>query len=138
MYINIDKYTNSFKCTLYFTTMPTDPVKMVRKYGFVLFFSSSIQNLFKQDDNRYVSKPNYDGFVVIGAGLPRTGTASTRSALSILLNGPVYHMFQVFAGGSAEAEFWNGALHQTKSNEEWKQFFEGRGFRGGLDFWSAK
>ena len=94
--------------------------------------------IFKQDDDRYVSKPNYDGFVVIGAGLPRTGTASMRSALSILLNGPVYHMVEVFTGGSPEIEFWKGAVQGNKSKEEWKQFFEGRGFRGGLDFRSAK
>lgn len=31
--------------------------------------------------------PNYSGFVVIGAGLPRTGTLSTRSALGTLLDG---------------------------------------------------
>ena len=44
----------------------------------------------------YNSQPNYEGYIVIGAGLPRTGTASMRSALSILLNGPVYHMFEVY------------------------------------------
>jgi hypothetical protein len=38
---------------------------------------------------------NYDGFVVIGAGLPRTGTMSLRSALGILLNGACHHMFSV-------------------------------------------
>ena len=38
-------------------------------------------------------KPNFAGFVVIGAGLPRTGTLSLQAALSILLDGPCYHMF---------------------------------------------
>ena len=57
-----------------------------------------------------------------------------RSALSILLNGPVYHMVEVFTGGSPEIEFWKGAVQGNKSNEEWKQFFEGRGFRAGVDF----
>jgi hypothetical protein len=38
------------------------------------------------------SKPKPDTtFQVIGAGLPRTGTASFSRALSILLSGPVYH-----------------------------------------------
>ena len=31
-------------------------------------------------------------FVLIGAGLPRTGTMSTRAALKQLLNGDIYHM----------------------------------------------
>ena len=54
-----------------------------------------------------------------------------RSALSILLNGPVYHMVEVFTGCSPEIEFWNAAGRGKKTNEEWKQFFEGRGFRAG-------
>ena len=33
------------------------------------------------DQKMYVGKPNYDGYIAIGAGLPRTGTASMRSAL---------------------------------------------------------
>ena len=32
------------------------------------------------------------GFILIGAGLPRTGTASTRAALQHLLRGDIYHM----------------------------------------------
>ena len=35
---------------------------------------------------------NFNGIQVIGAGLPRTGTLSTRSALAQLLKGKVYHM----------------------------------------------
>ena len=81
-----------------------------------------------------MSEPNYDGLVVIGAGLPRTGTASMRSGLSILLNGPIYHMFEVFKGGLTEVEFWNGAVFGKKSNKEWKDFLQGRGFRAGVDF----
>ena len=41
------------------------------------------------------SEPNYDGFVVIGAGLPRTGTLSLHAALSILLDGPCYHGYSL-------------------------------------------
>ena len=35
----------------------------------------------------YLEKPNFDGFILIGAGLPRTGTSSLRVALSHLLKG---------------------------------------------------
>ena len=41
--------------------------------------------------------PNYDGFIVIGAGLPRTGTLSLQTALTQLLKGPCYHMFLVIS-----------------------------------------
>merc|ERR1719330_1210164 len=43
-------------------------------------------------------------------------------------------MFQVLKGGQPEVEFWNAAGRGKKTNEEWKQFFEGRGFRAGVDF----
>ena len=36
-------------------------------------------------DQWSLQKPNYAGFVVIGAGLPRTGTSSLRAALGHLL-----------------------------------------------------
>ena len=56
----------------------------------------------KQD--RY--PPNYDGYLVIGAGLPRTGTLSMATALEILLKGPSYHMKQVMDGGEIEQNHW--------------------------------
>ena len=44
----------------------------------------------------FESKPNYSGYVLIGVGLPRTGTSSTRAALTKLLDGPCYHASQIF------------------------------------------
>ena len=38
----------------------------------------------------YVEKANFDGFILIGAGLPRTGTSSLKVALSHLLKGLLY------------------------------------------------
>ena len=55
-------------------------------------------------------KPNFAGFEVIGAGLPRTGTNSLRTALNFLLDGAVYHMFQVAFGEKVDANFWEKAL----------------------------
>ncbi|PYI35365.1 NAD dependent epimerase/dehydratase [Aspergillus indologenus CBS 114.80] len=44
---------------------------------------------------------------VIGAGLPRTGTASFSAALTILLDGPVYHGgTQLTRGGPGELKAW--------------------------------
>lgn len=81
---------------------------------------------------RYIETPNYDGYLVIGAGLPRTGTASTRSALSVLMNGPIYHMGQVMESGFKHVSFWNEACQGSKSPEEWQEFLHG--FRGGVDY----
>ena len=78
--------------------------------------------------------PNYDGYVVIGAGLPRTGTLSMASALEKLLDGPCYHMRQVLDGGKEEQIHWEKVFNDNASKEEWKTFLEGRGFRSGVDY----
>jgi len=86
--------------------------------------------------DHYKGEPNYEGYVVIGAGLPRTGTASMRCALSMLLNGPVYHMYEVgknLRNGIDDLDFWNEACHEKKSSKEWIEFFEKRGYRAGVD-----
>lgn len=57
-------------------------------------------------------KPNTK-LQVIGAGLPRTGTASFSAALEILLNGPVYHGgTQVTLGPEYEIKTWLKAASQ--------------------------
>ena len=66
--------------------------------------------------------------------MPRTGTASTKIALSILLNGPVYHMYEVFVRDLKDSNFWKEASQKEKSLEEWKKFFAGRGFRAAVDY----
>ena len=81
-----------------------------------------------------VDTPNYDGFIVIGAGLPRTGTSSLRKALSYVLNGPVHHMRNVLEGSKEENDFWNKAMEGKVGTKDWQDFFEGRGFRGGVDY----
>ena len=65
--------------------------------------------LFRLDESKslYKDNPNYSGFVVIGAGLPRTGTLSTRHALSYLLNGPIYHMEEVFSSNDVSNRWYN-------------------------------
>ena len=83
-------------------------------------------------------KPNYSGFVVIGAGLPRTGTMSTRAALSILLAGACYHMTNVGQGTKRDWDFWNRALDgDVDDPEEWVDFLQRRGFRAGVDYPTA-
>ena len=51
---------------------------------------------------------------VIGAGLPRTGTASFSEALAILLDGPVYHSgTQMFIGPEKNIRGWIDILKRT-------------------------
>lgn len=83
-----------------------------------------------------IQKPNYEGFVVIGAGLPRTATSSLRQALGILLDGACYHMFSVFNSKPSDPDvpFWTKALVTKPRKIEWINFFEGRGYRAGVDY----
>ena len=74
-----------------------------------------------------------DGLVVIGAGLSRTGTLSTRMALQHLLGGPCYH-------GSVPV------VEQTQHLQSWIEMFEAEkldpeaakrllnGYKGGVDW----
>ena len=62
-------------------------------------------------------KKNYSGFVLVGAGLPRTGTTSLRAALAILLDGACHHMQDVGTGNSrvsAKLSKQQSVLHQNK------------------------
>ena len=81
------------------------------------------------------------GLVVIGAGLPRTGTTSTREALVELLGGPCYHMKTVIFEASEDKEHWLKALYdQANPNEkiltdqDWIDFLSGRGYKAGVDY----
>ena len=77
--------------------------------------------------------PNYDGLVVIGAGLPRTGTASLRVALEKLLNGRCYHMRQLSEGRNVDKVHWENTLSGNVLDSDWISFLEGQGFRAGVD-----
>ena len=82
-------------------------------------------------------------FLVIGAGLPRTGTSSTKRALEEILSGRCYHMETVIKGGFKEIDHWNKALDdlaitdpekKVLTDQDWIEFTEGRGFKAGVDF----
>jgi len=80
-------------------------------------------------------EPNYSGYVVIGAGLPRTGTMSMKSALGTLLNAPCYHMLNVSSGNEEDLLHWQKAVDgEMFSKEDWINFLPKRGFRAGVDF----
>ena len=59
---------------------------------------------------------------VVGAGLPRTGTASLKLALERLLDGPCYHMFEVFAQ-PGHIPVWHDAVRGQPP--DWDTFLAG-------------
>ena len=61
-------------------------------------------------------RPNGSGYAVIGAGLPRTGTMSTRHPLGILLGGKCHHMLESV---STPFSFYMGQLiRESRQNFE--------------------
>ncbi len=59
---------------------------------------------------------------VIGAGLGRTATFSTKFALEHLGFGPCYHMSEVLAGARRNVPLW---LDVVAGNPDWESIFEG-------------
>ena len=86
----------------------------------------------------YISDPSKEGFVVIGAGLPRTGTSSLRAALSHLLKGPVHHMGFAIDHRSEENQFWSDALAGQIDAQGFRTWFEEHyGLRASVDYPSS-
>ena len=66
---------------------------------------------------------------LIGAGLGRTGTASLKAALEVLLEAPCYHMLELFqhpehvatwrAGAAGEPVDWDAALQDYAAAVDW-------------------
>jgi hypothetical protein len=68
---------------------------------------------------------------IVGAGLGRTGTSSLQEALGIVLNGPAFHMGEVFADlGSVST--WRAAVDGAPT--DWESLLAG--YRATLD-WPA-
>ena len=81
-----------------------------------------------------------ENFAVIGAGLSRTGTLSTRTALAMLFNGPgsCYHMQDVVGGSREDQRFWlnliNGKILRQSRFAELRNFFGNKSFVAGVDY----
>eukprot|EP00093_Oithona_nana_P004925 04925.XXX_165360_166169_1 [CDS] Oithona nana genome sequencing. len=86
---------------------------------------------------QYISRPSKEGFIVIGAGLPRTGTNSLRIALSHLLNGPVHHMYYCIENGQEQNPFWDKALDGKIDSNGLREAFENWGLRASVDYPSS-
>lgn len=61
------------------------------------------------------------GIELIGAGLPRTGTLTQKTALEMLGYGPCYHWVDVLADLS-RVQTWEGAMD---GNADWQAIFDG-------------
>jgi len=70
--------------------------------------------------------------VLIGAGLPRTGTKSTRAALKQLLGGDIYHMTTLIEEREDHRPIWRKIMAGKGTEEDLKSLL--RDFRGGVDY----
>lgn len=69
---------------------------------------------------------------VVGSGLGRTGTKSLKEALEVLLDGPCYHMMEVFGHPDHPAR-WEAAMRGEPV--DWDDLLEG--YRAAVDWPSA-
>ena len=77
-------------------------------------------------------------FLLIGSGLPRTGTKSTHAAMSYILPGRCHHMSSVITCASGKnAKFWLSALADRITDEDWRTFMDEEGLSATVDFPSA-
>ena len=87
------------------------------------------KNIINSTDQFQFQSQNHT-FQVIGAGLSRTGTFSTRIALTQLLGGKCYHGYVASLDG--EPEFWQKAAGNKLSAKDWIEGLEGRGYSAGV------
>ena len=74
------------------------------------------------------------GVKVIGAGLPRTGTLSLKTALAQLYSGKCYHMMDVLEGDQEDVDVWVKAAKGEMKPEDWREHFDRKNYRAGVDF----
>jgi len=72
-------------------------------------------------------------FVLIGAGLPRTGTASTCAALEKLLPGNCHHMIRAFTDKEG-VDFWPKVAKGEALPEDWASFIKASRISAAVDF----
>ncbi|KAK4468843.1 hypothetical protein MN116_008011 [Schistosoma mekongi] len=59
------------------------------------------------------SQSSVTSLIVIGAGLPRTGTNSLKTALEILYSQPCYHLFEILPKYHCDITKWQNILHEV-------------------------
>ena len=109
-------------------------------YSIVIFVLK--ENLFQTNNLTMVDKFVPSGmkdcdsdveYVLIGAGLPRTGTMSTCLALEKLLPGKCHHMVRAFTGPN-DPPFWTKASRGELSEGDWREFLRSERISASVDF----
>merc|ERR1712071_504321 len=89
---------------------------------------------FFPDDGKLLPAEEVD-FVLIGAGLPRTGTMSTFTALEMILPGKCHHMVRAIGDTTPRNRtLWLKAVKEKVTDDEWKQFIRDEGLSAGVDY----
>ena len=74
-------------------------------------------------------------FVLIGAGLPRTGTMSTFTALEMILPGKCHHMARVMSDKTdRNSTFWLRAVRGEVAEGDWRKFVKDERLSAGVDY----
>lgn len=82
-----------------------------------------------------MAKQDKDHVVLIGVGLPRTGTSSLKIAFEKLLGGQCYHMTSfIMEGTDFDQEHWTKALRGQTKSQDWIDFFKKRDCISCVDF----
>ena len=101
----------------------------LQKDDAMLFVQQGINSLITQADTKrdqHVGEDNSSGLMVIGAGLPRTGTTSTQIALEILYGRPCYHMREVIQNDHTNF-FIDWKETREKTSDEIRRHFKNYG-----------
>jgi len=72
-------------------------------------------------------------YVLVGAGLPRTGTLSTFVALEKLLPGKCHHMLRAVTGPN-DPKFWTKASKGEITDEDWREFMRTESLSASVDY----
>eukprot|EP00092_Neocalanus_flemingeri_P058993 GFUD01070421.1.p1 GENE.GFUD01070421.1~~GFUD01070421.1.p1 ORF type:complete len:306 (+),score=77.08 GFUD01070421.1:149-1066(+) len=97
------------------------------------FFDTDHRQALSKD--KQTSYNQSDGIKVIGAGLPRTGTLSLKTALTQLYSGKCYHGVDVFAGDQEDVDVWMKAARREMKPEDWREYFGKKStYVAGVDF----
>ena len=74
-------------------------------------------------------------YVLIGAGLPRTGTFSTFTALEKVLPGRCHHMARTVRDPApSEPAFWQRAAQGQLTDQDWLEFIRASRLSASVDF----
>merc|ERR1712130_598936 len=117
---------------IFISSGPKDTFSEPQIFTMLKFFKNEHSKISAADE--HLNEKKFDEIKVIGAGLPRTGTLSLKTALTQLYGGKCYHMMNVFSGKQEDVDIWIRAFKEEIPSEEWRKFFSERNYACGVDF----